>query len=830
MRRLALISLLCTLAACGRDLGLQDQPPPNDPARTTVGGRARVERPGEALPVAAVGTVVDVRLPDGSVRATTVAGEEGRFALVSGAPPFTLHLQYDSTGDGVADRMLLIPSSELPILDGTDFSLGDVLLGRSVEVHGTVRRGDLPGLDVGHDGIQIEALALPIAPVTTNSRGEFVLRGLPAGAIELRLTAAGYRVDRVAVDSFPGQSVRLSDVTLTPLEETPAGGIVGRVVRSDGLAGDAIVELISEADSRSVARVLTPLGSPFGPIDLPPGRYTVRAETGGFPSVPGDAFDLASGQQVDVGTISIRVGDDVLVRDGAIASWEPSSQQLLPALGPITASFASRLEPAVLPARPGTLSAFPVLQLVDGSGSVIEGSQYLEELEEPALPGGLRTLVSFYPTRPLAPGRYVASVLPTVVDADGAIPPAAPTSWISLGVGVTPGPEAAETTSIFDQQGQLWYLPLELQDFPDGRARLYFASDDPFGTGAVVWHRCVIDGDTSVFCDDGAGLPPSIYGRWATPTEPEAALFRDLTGVTDFCVGAPVGRNVAPISGAVLFGQGSGLLEPRDAAGQPYCASAFAPSSASATEFLATIVPPGRFPVPALHALSLSVDAFGAADALVLDPTPLLTLPFVPTSLEVATIGGARWVALHDAADGELPGPSLLLAPSPLGGALAALPPLEIAQPDAIHGSTSLCAVGDRALAIVPFASYDPATQTYPYRAQLQSFLFDASTRTFEEAAPWLFSPAAIWPSASACVTVGGLAFVTAIVDERLFAFWFDGVRWEPILDRTTPDGALTRSGCSSTHVTMLPREDEALVAHTQVCPDGTSVQLELLR
>lgn len=830
MRRLALFSLLCSLAACDRDLGITKEPGATDPSRTTVNGIVQIERPGSPEPVEAVGTTIDVLLPDGTTRTSAVAGEGGRFAVVTGAPPFTLHFQYDSTGDGVADRMLLLSSRELPIIDGTDFSLGALLLGRSVEVHGAVRRGDLPDLDVGHDGIQVEAIALPVAPVTTNSRGEFVLRGLPAGSFELRLAATGYRDERIGVEAFPGQSVKLSDVTLSALEVTPPGGIVGTVVRNDALPGDAIVEVISVADSRSVARSFATLGAAFEPIEVPPGRYFVRAETGGFPSERSQEFDLASGDLFDVGTLLVRVSDEPLVRDGAIAAWEPSSQQLLPSLGPITASFGSRLRERVIPSRP-PLSPFALLQVVDAAGAVVEGTQHLEELEDPSLPGGVRTLVSFYPERPLPPGRYVATVLPTVVDEADQIPPAGPTSWISLGVGVTPGPTATPFEGLYD--GSSAELPIELQDFPDGSARVQFAFEDPFYPDMIQWQSCRIVRGEPITCADRAGIPTTAFGLWPTPTLPEAALFRDLGGFADSCGTLPQDRDLGELSGFDLSDPTAARLTPVDATGARYCSSAFTPRSEAATDYLATVLTGGRLPTTALHAVTLGVDPDGSAGALTLDPTPLVSdLPFIPTGLDVVPIGEARWVALHDEPSTALPSASLLLAPLPFGGALAEVPALPVAFPDAIQQPTALCALDGQALALMPLSAWDPVTQAPAFSAQLQSFRWDAAAAAWNVAPNLPFPPSATFVFDVACVAVGRVAFVTAIVDGRLFAFWYDGVRWEPIFDRSTPDGALTRSGCDSSSVALLAVPDGALVAHRQNCSFevGSSLRLAWLR
>ncbi len=826
MRRVTLIPLLLTIVSCSRDLAVEEAPGALDPARTTVSGVTKVEQPGEPLPVAAVGATIDVRLPDGTTRASAVSGADGRFALVTGAPPFTLHFQLDSNADGAVDRQLLFSSSELPILAGTDFSLGDVLLGRSVEVRGTIRRGDLPSLDVGHDGIQIEPLLLPVAPILTNSRGEFVLRGLPGGAIALRISAAGYLEDRLAIDASPGESVRLSDLSLAALEATPAGTITGTVLRSDGAPGDAIVEVVAVADGRSLARSLVPLDAPFAPLALPPGRYLVRAEISGLAAVSSAAFDLASLENFDVGALVIDVEAGGLVRDGAAPSWEPSSQQLLGALGPITASFETTLRQAVVPAK-GSPALFPVLQVLDDAGAPVAGREYVQVLGPPDVPL-VRTTVEFYPSRPFAPGRYVASIRPTVLDANDKIPPAAPVSWISLGVGVTPGPEDALFDPLLDLRGITSELPIKLQPFPDGSARLIFATEDPVFPDTVLWQRCTIRDSAPVTCDDPSGLPMQLAGLRAAATTPEAALFLYTEPTGNNCPGAPGGVPFGIFAGFDPLAAPVAALDPL---GAPACGSAFELTPTTGRDVVVALGVGSPTRTAALHAYTVETRADGSLLDLVRRGVPALPLAGFPERLDVTPIGGERWISVHTRAARAGGASTTFVRQDPAEGTFALANEVPIVEhPEAPPRPAALCGLAGVPLAVLPYSAWDEQTQTILLPSQLEPFTWDDVGKRWSASAPLRLPSSVARASDVACVSVGDVAFVTALVDERLFAFWFDGARWEPIFARDTPDGALTRSGCRSAAPTMVGGETSALVAHRQSCMDGASLRLERLR
>jgi hypothetical protein len=159
----------------------------------------------------------------------------------------------------------------------------DVIVPRELAVlRVVVRERDAVGreTDVPVPGLSVEVTAAGVSrgSSSTDAHGELVLRGLPAGPIELRADRPGWEPTREIL-AFPAVGEARAGVFVTRARSAgaPASAAVAGLVRADSgvpvAATVAIVELGLErqADADGAFR-----------FDLPPGRYTLTVDAPGF--------------------------------------------------------------------------------------------------------------------------------------------------------------------------------------------------------------------------------------------------------------------------------------------------------------------------------------------------------------------------------------------------------------------------------------------------------------------------------------------------------------------------------------------------------------------
>jgi hypothetical protein len=146
-------------------------------------------------------------------------------------------------------------------------------------------------------GIKVEIGGLGES-AQTDDKGVFVFRGVPEGSYSVLIQESGYSRFSRDVVITPGKVVDLGTIELIKLVT-----LQGRVVlpETDDYS-DATVEVLETGD-----KVTTPKSGLFS-IELPPGRYTIKAYKGGYSQESVDV-ELKPGGPIDIGDITLtRVG------------------------------------------------------------------------------------------------------------------------------------------------------------------------------------------------------------------------------------------------------------------------------------------------------------------------------------------------------------------------------------------------------------------------------------------------------------------------------------------------------------------------------------------
>lgn len=843
------LALLLLLSACERELGLTDAPRRIAPEDVALAGRVVALLPGHALPVPVEGAIVRVTTPDGAERTQTTTDAGGRFALRPGLPPWELRLSADLDEDGLVDALLRVSSAELPLVDGADVTLGDLVIRQTVQLAGTVRRGDLPQLDTGHRGILVEVPGVLGAVARTNDEGQFLLERLPVGPTVLHLSAPGYLSEQLSLELPPGALMTLADVSLTPVAPTSPGSLTGTVLREDGGDGEVTIEALRVEDGRSVARLVGTLGVPWLLERLPPATYDVQLTVTGYGTQTLGGLVVTSERTTDAGTIVLRPGT-VVVRDGAVASWEPASTQVLPALGAIRATLDVALDPTSFPRA--AVSA-RLLRIEDADGLEVAGDQLYVEAGE-LLPDGSTApgpTIWFSPRRPLAPGRYVGSLPESLRDVNGRAVQASRIAWICVGpalLHLVDGDALAAPDASIDG--------LRLRRRADGQPQLTFRAwpqyDAPLlrtcslGNGGVAGCRTLfsqlVGGAGALEDVDVLPLPGG-----------ELAVARQTGAAARACPPSPLG----PVGVLTMELEDGTIRLLEDPAGNPrHCARS-----------LATLAD-GSF---ALY----SDWSLGGTELLVrndprLDPETQAPLGFTPdpavvqaaapSALEAVPLGVDSLLAAWDGPDGD-PGHRLFR----LGraGGLQSLPSLPLDT----HLSTerpALCELDGQPMALLVRGAasegghggqgglggqggfgaqggfggnfnptpgpIEPGTGGLGGAGgapgveapAIEAFRLDPSTGGWLRLPPLVAAGTAASVSEARCARVGAVTFALAIADGQLRLAWWSGTRWEPIGDPDRPAGTLASvpggADCRLHDAALLGGPDGVDVAWVESC------------
>ncbi len=779
IRRAALLALAASLAACGHDTSLPAAPGPVDDGDGTISGRVVVEEAGTPLPVAAAATVVQVLDPEGAVRAETAADAEGRFAVFPGDVPWTVLFRFDADGDGAFERQRLVASSELPLLPGADLSLGDVLVGENAELRGTVRRGDVQNPDAGHGGVLVEVIGAPFPAVVTGSDGSFRVRDLPPGSLTVGFSLAGYVSDARSAELEAGESQALVEVVLAP-ESDESGSLTGTIVRDDAAPGTAIVEARRSGDVEPSGRLVVALGQPFTLAPLPPGTYAVRAVVPDYGSGETGGIELAASGTVELGTLTVQSGTVIGPEpDGAaIVDVEPSTAQLLPALGLLMAELDTELE------LNGEGQSGPqLLLLADEDGVEVQG----EQSYRPAgtqLPDGsvtVRPAVFFQPKRPLTPGRWTLSLREGLRDVLGRAVKPSPRTWTTI------GPELAPTVlnEDFAPNGATWPTHPALVVRDDGGFDLLKVRTTEDPAQGIFSHELEVMTVDAIGRNGGFTVAGTLDVGPEPRRAPQAARILDqplylVAGPSQLC-----GRDPEAVDLRLSNGFGDEAVLP--------CVKRY--DVAGGASPLLVAFDEEVAGAPRLRSFSIVRD--NGTGGLLLTEQASVALPQPLVELQLSEGGGRRFVSVTD---GGFPRfyEATAGALTPLGD------PLPIIWPQ------TSCTLGGAPFVLE--AQFDKAQSV----SRLVPRVLDLDTGAWIE----LPTAPAVFPDTLACVGVGEVVYVAFTDGDRLELRWSDGTRWERIADRTTPDGALNYRECWANGPVLEVDKGSLLVAWNERCFD----------
>jgi hypothetical protein len=254
---------------------------------------ASLEATVEVMPVAfgadhAGGSVSPRRWDVGAVVALgPVPGAGAGWSILIGyargrtsAPGDTLDIQQDHQHVGLGVRATWLPIAPPPVV-ATSAPPPEPAAGRlRLVVRERIAAGSSAGAVLPGVTIAVRTGGSTTAFVT-DARGELVLRGFPAGPVQVQLGGAGWQPTSEIV-AFPARGEASADLLVTrarPADGAPATSAITGLVRSESgtpvTANVRIVELNLEraVDDRG--------GFHF---DLPPGNYTLIIEADGFVS------------------------------------------------------------------------------------------------------------------------------------------------------------------------------------------------------------------------------------------------------------------------------------------------------------------------------------------------------------------------------------------------------------------------------------------------------------------------------------------------------------------------------------------------------------------
>lgn len=850
MSRLATLSTLALLllAACGRDLELEGEPKRKDPATTTIAGRVVASLPGVALPTEVAGASLRIVTPEGVTRVEGTTGADGRFLLVPGLTPWELRVSADLDGDGTADAQLRVTSDELPLIEGTDASLGDLLVRQAVQLSGTVRRGDLPQLDRGHAAILVEVPGVPFAVTRTSDAGQFVLERLPVGPTLLRLSAPGYFEEELSLDLPSGAEVTLADVSLVPVAPVDPGAITGTVLREDGGDGEVTIEALRAEDGLSLARLVGALGVPWTLDRLPPATYDVRIVVAGYGTATVPGVVVRSLETADAGAVVLRP-DTVVVRDGAVATWTPPGTQVLPSLGAIRAALDVSLDPSSFPR--GAVSA-RLLRIEDADGHEVVGDQLYVEAGE-ALPDG--TIASgptiwFSPRRPLAPGRYVGSLPATLRDRNNRVVQSSEVAWTSVGPALL---HVVDGGGLLPPSASVGELRLGRR--ADGRTHLLYLQHAESGSSA---HYCAFDAGGGRSCRE---VFAPLAGTASSLTDLDVASFpggelfvaRQLGAAARACPPGPVG---SPGVLTVELPDGSIRLLEDPAGDVRHCARSLATLPDGSGALYADWSPGGA-------ELLVRNDPFFDPETgapLGYRPDPAVVQASPPASLSAVPVGTDSVLVAWDGPANEAGHRLFRLGRA---GGLEQLPALPLPTRTAAE-IPSLCELDGQPMALLVrsgfqgegpggFGGFGGAGQGgfggsglggfggiinpgpsgggglggaggggAVERASVEALRLDPTTGAWVPMPALVPAGAGVFLGPARCARVGKVTFALSVVDGQVRLAWWSGARWEPIHDAEAPEGSIggvpAGAGCSVPQAALLGGADGVDVAWVESC------------
>ncbi len=267
-----LTGLLVGAAGC-REVGL-----PSSPSSGTVQATVLYAEPGRTTPQPAIGATVE--LLRSSVKATVT--EATGFVLISPITTDTgaLLFRFDADKDGVPEFQRVIRLEEIGARPGRDIVLGNVVLGGTATVRGSVLGRDRAGQTQGHGGTTV---FVPEGPYLgySGDNGGFSLEGLPEGRLTLTFFREGYASANVQVTLQANQRFELTTVLLERSTPAPAAVTVSGTVRLFGTTDSSGVTIrtngvATNATSDAAGRYVFAM--------VPPGLHTFGFEKEGFQS------------------------------------------------------------------------------------------------------------------------------------------------------------------------------------------------------------------------------------------------------------------------------------------------------------------------------------------------------------------------------------------------------------------------------------------------------------------------------------------------------------------------------------------------------------------
>jgi uncharacterized GH25 family protein len=272
---------------------------------------------------------------------------------------------------------------------------GHVIAGRVVDDRGA----PLPGMKVAADrarelapGVQLKSATSGEA-TTTDAGGNFVLRGLDAGTVNVDAWGAGH-----VRGQAPNVTVGASDVVITLLRHAQVRGHVrdeaGTPVAGSRVFGEAVADDRVPPLPGNVDDVVTDAQGAFVLERVPPGSLRIVAEGDGHLRVASAPLDVQPGANV--------AGVEIVVKRGALLAVKVIDTAGQPVAG---AKVTVTAEPLAEPQVPGVVQRSVRMQrrLGGGEDHVITGD---EDQRGTATTGddGVATITG------LQPGRVVAAV------------------------------------------------------------------------------------------------------------------------------------------------------------------------------------------------------------------------------------------------------------------------------------------------------------------------------------------------------------------------------------------------------------------------------------
>lgn len=277
MNRLRWLPAVLVIAACSRSLELPD--PPGPPGPGSVQGQLVYAQPGQSMLRPAVGATVELL---GTSLKATVMDDTGYFSLAP-IPSETgsILLRFDSDGDGKVDRQKLIHLEDIKAGPGKTVALGQVALGLSAIMKGSILRSDALDSPTGHGGTSV---FVPQGPnlTYTGDNGAFTFENLPEGNLAVSFFRAGYITQNSTVTLRAGEVFTLSNVLLVPeTSPTPTTKVTGSVVLFGSSSNSGATVHLSGLETTAT----TDEAGRYTFESVPSGVYRLGVEKPGFVTV-----------------------------------------------------------------------------------------------------------------------------------------------------------------------------------------------------------------------------------------------------------------------------------------------------------------------------------------------------------------------------------------------------------------------------------------------------------------------------------------------------------------------------------------------------------------